>query len=62
MSSIESACLVMGYSYFPDDSGECVASSPLKHEALMWNNINCKNDAKSYKQNKKKKKGKRSEL
>lgn len=54
MSSTESACLVTGYSYFPDGSGEYAASSPLKHEALIWNNINSKNDAKSYKQNKNK--------
>lgn len=33
--SLESACLVMGYYYFPDDSGEYAASSPLKHEALI---------------------------
>lgn len=53
MSSTENACLVTGYSYFPDDSGEYAASSPLKHEALIWNNIDSKNDAKTYKQNKK---------
>lgn len=35
MSSTESAFLVTGYSYFPDDSGEYAASSPLKHEALI---------------------------
>lgn len=35
MSSTESACLVTGYSYFPDDSGKYAASSPLRHEALI---------------------------
>lgn len=48
----------MGYYYFPDDSGEYAASSPLKHEALIWNSISGKNDVKSCKQNKIKKKAK----
>lgn len=53
MSSAESACLVTDYYYFPDDIGEYAAGSPLKHEALIWSNINSKIYAKSYKQNNK---------
>lgn len=62
MSSTESACLVMGYYYFPDGSGEYAASSPLKHEALVWNSISGKNDVKSCKQNKIKRKRQKYEL
>lgn len=46
MSSTGSACLVVGYSYFPSARGEYAASGPLKCEVLIYN-INSKNAAQS---------------